>query len=82
MEASWCRGRYGYRQPGLYLATAEGLRACGLKRLGVYRVGPGGFQDACKVATVAVAWPMTIPSCIDSSTTESVTIEKAAFNRQ
>jgi hypothetical protein len=44
-----------YRQPGLYVATAEGLRWCGLERLGVYRVGPGGFQHAQHVATVAVA---------------------------
>jgi hypothetical protein len=33
-----------YRQPGLYLASAEGLRWCRLERLGVYRVGPGGFR--------------------------------------
>jgi hypothetical protein len=44
-----------YRQPGLYVATAEGLRWCGLQRLGVYRVGPGGFQHAQELATVAVA---------------------------
>jgi hypothetical protein len=44
-----------YRQPGLYVASAEGLRWCGLQRLGVYRVGPGGFQHAQQVATVAVA---------------------------
>ncbi len=44
-----------YRQPGLYLATAEGLRWCGLERLGVYRVGPGGFQHASEIARVAVA---------------------------
>jgi hypothetical protein len=44
-----------YRQPGLYLATAEGLRWGGLQRLGVYRVGPGGFEHAQEVATAAVA---------------------------
>jgi hypothetical protein len=44
-----------YRQPGLYIATVEGLRWCGLERLGVYRVGPGGFRHACEVARVAVA---------------------------
>jgi hypothetical protein len=44
-----------YRQPGLYVATAEGLRWCGLQRLGAYRVGPGGFQHAREVAAAAVA---------------------------
>jgi hypothetical protein len=44
-----------YRQPGLYVATAEGLRWCGLQRLGIYRVGPGGFEHAQQVATAAVA---------------------------
>src|SRR5438105_7581988 len=38
-----------HRQPGLYVATAEGLRWCGLQRLGVYRVGPGGFLHAREV---------------------------------
>jgi|SRR5580698_8894370 hypothetical protein len=50
-----------YRQPGLYVASAEGLRWCGLTRLGVYRVGPGGFQHAQQVATVAVALHMGLP---------------------
>jgi hypothetical protein len=44
-----------YRRPGLYVASAEGLRWCGLERLGIQRVGPGGFQHAGEVATVAVA---------------------------
>lgn len=44
-----------YRQPGLYVASAEGLRWCGLQRLGVYRVGPGGFEHAQQAATAAVA---------------------------
>lgn len=39
-----------YRQPGLYVATAEGLRWCGLQRLGVYRMGAGGFVHAREVA--------------------------------
>jgi hypothetical protein len=43
-----------YRQPGLYIASAEGLRWCGLERLGIYRVGPGGFQHAQQAATAAV----------------------------
>jgi hypothetical protein len=42
-----------YRQPGLYIATREGLRWCGLERLGVFRVGPGGFRHAWEVARVA-----------------------------
>jgi hypothetical protein len=44
-----------YRQPGLYIATAEGLRWTFLERLGVYRVGPGGFQHATELAAAAVA---------------------------
>jgi hypothetical protein len=44
-----------YRQPGLYVASPEGLRWCGLERLGVYRVGPGGFQHAQQAAAAAVA---------------------------
>jgi hypothetical protein len=50
-----------YRQPGLYVASAEGLRWCGMERLGVYRVGPGGFQHAREVATVAVALHQGLP---------------------
>jgi hypothetical protein len=42
-----------YRQPGLYLATADGLGWTGLEHLGVQRVGPGGFEHAWQVATVA-----------------------------
>ena len=44
-----------YRQPGLYIATAEGLRWTFLERLGVYRVGPGGVQHATELAAAAVA---------------------------
>jgi hypothetical protein len=54
-----------YRQPGLYIATAEGLRWQGIERLGVYRVGAGGFTHAREVASAAVllhhrfpAWTM------------------------
>ena len=50
-----------YRQPGLYLATADGLRWQGLGRLGVYRVSPGGFQHAQEVATAAVALHHALP---------------------
>jgi hypothetical protein len=42
-----------YREPGLYVATAEALRWCGLERLGVYQVGPGGFEHARHVAAAA-----------------------------
>lgn len=42
-----------YQQPGLYLATREGLRWCGLQRLGTYRVGPGGFEHTAHVAAIA-----------------------------
>ena len=42
-----------YRQPGLYTATAEGLRWCRLQRLGVQRIGPGAFEHAWQVATIA-----------------------------
>lgn len=51
-----------HRQAGLYVATAEGLRWCGLERLGVYRVGPGGFAHAREVATAAVALQRGLPA--------------------
>jgi hypothetical protein len=50
-----------YRQPGLYVATAEGLRWRGLQRLGVHHVTPGGFEHAWQVATVAVAFHHGLP---------------------
>lgn len=50
-----------YRRPGLLMATAAGLRWCGLERLGVYRVGPGGFRHAQELATVAVALDRVFP---------------------
>jgi hypothetical protein len=51
-----------HRQPGLYVATAEGLRWCGLQRLGVYRVGAGGFVHAREVAATAVALERGFPT--------------------
>ena len=51
-----------YRQPGLYIATAEGLRWQGLERLGVYRVSPGGFTHAREVANAAVALHRCFPA--------------------
>jgi hypothetical protein len=50
-----------YRQAGLYIATAEGLRWRGLQRLGVYRMGAGGFEHALHVASVAVALQRGLP---------------------
>jgi hypothetical protein len=69
MGRSWAYARLGrlvadglleqrtllYRQPGLYLATAEGLRWRGLERLGVFSIGAGSFQHSREVAAVAVA---------------------------
>jgi hypothetical protein len=51
-----------YRQPGLYIATADGLRWQGLERLGIYRVSPGGFQHAREVAAAAVALHRCLPA--------------------
>lgn len=76
MGRSWAYSRLGglvrdglleqrvllYRQPGLYLATVDGLRWQGLGRLGVYRVSPGGFQHAREVATAAVALHRVLPA--------------------
>ena len=50
-----------YRESGLYVATAEALRWCGLDRLGVYEVGPGGFEHARTVASAAVALHQGFP---------------------
>src|SRR4029077_181180 len=50
-----------YREPGLYVATAEGLRWTFLERLGVYKVGPGGFRHAGEVATVGGALDNALP---------------------
>jgi hypothetical protein len=50
-----------YRQPGLYIATAEGLRWTLQERLGVYRVGPGSFIHAAEVASTAVALYRALP---------------------
>jgi hypothetical protein len=50
-----------YGKPGLYVATTEGLRWTRNERLGAYRLGPGGFQHAWEVATVAVALHRALP---------------------
>jgi hypothetical protein len=43
-----------HRQPGLYVATAEGLRWRGLQRLGVHPISVGGFEHSRQVASAAV----------------------------
>jgi hypothetical protein len=50
-----------YRAPGLYIATAEGLRWTRLERLGVYRLGPGAVQHATELARAAVAVHRALP---------------------
>jgi hypothetical protein len=50
-----------YRTPGLYIATAEGLRWTFQERLGVYRLGPGGFHHAWELAATAVALHSALP---------------------
>jgi len=50
-----------HRQPGLYTATAEGLRWRGLQRLGVERISPGSFEHVWEVATVAVQLHQCLP---------------------
>jgi hypothetical protein len=50
-----------YRKPGLYVATVEGLRRCGLERLVTYRVSSGGFEHAQEVASAAVALHAGLP---------------------
>jgi hypothetical protein len=44
-----------HRKPGLYIATAEGLRSSGLERLGVHSIRPAGFEHAQEVASAAVS---------------------------
>ncbi|HEV7528059.1 MAG TPA: hypothetical protein VGO29_04125 [Solirubrobacteraceae bacterium] len=50
-----------YGKPGLYVATAEGLRWTFNERLGPYRLGPGGFQHAWELAATAVALHTKLP---------------------
>jgi hypothetical protein len=75
MGRSWAYARLGclvrdgllehrqllYQTPGLYLATAEGLRWRGLERLGVYRLGPGAVAHATELASAAVALDRALP---------------------
>jgi hypothetical protein len=75
MGRSWAYGRLSrlvadglleqrallHRRPGLYVATAAGLRWRGLERLGAHSVRPGGFEHAWEVASAAVALHQGLP---------------------
>ena len=50
-----------YRKPGVYMATAAGLRWRGLERLGIHRVRPGGYEHAWEVAQAAVVLHQGLP---------------------
>ena len=50
-----------YGEPGLYLASADGLRWCGFERLGVYRISAAGFVHAREVASAAVELGGALP---------------------
>jgi hypothetical protein len=50
-----------HNRPGLYLATTRGLRWCELERVGVPRLGPGGYEHAWQVASAAVALQVGLP---------------------
>ena len=50
-----------HRQPGLYLATAEGLRWTQQEHLSVYRVSPGSFRHANEIASVSVPLAGLLP---------------------
>lgn len=50
-----------YGWPGMYSATARGLRWQGLERLTVFQVRPGGFEHAWRAASVAVALHRHLP---------------------
>jgi hypothetical protein len=75
MGRSWAYGRLSslvsdglleqktllHRRPGLYLATAEGLRWTLQPRLPVYRLSVGAFEHAAELATTAVAIHKALP---------------------
>lgn len=50
-----------HRQPGLYIATREGLRWTHQSRVGVFRVSPGGFRHAWELTTVVVGLQARLP---------------------
>jgi hypothetical protein len=55
------QNRLLHRTPGLYVATAEGLRWTGQERLGVQRLSAGSFQHAWGLGSTAVALPVALP---------------------
>jgi hypothetical protein len=64
-----------HRQPGLYVATAEGLRWRGLQRLGVQRLSVGGFEHARQVASAAGALHADLPGWTQLSERELRVVE-------
>jgi hypothetical protein len=64
-----------YRQPGLYVATAGGLRWQRLERLGVNRVSPGNFEHARELASTAVELHHALPGWRIFSDREIRTLE-------
>jgi hypothetical protein len=50
-----------HRRPGLYVATAAGLRWQRLERFGVHRLSVGAFEHAWQVAAAAVALQRGLP---------------------
>jgi hypothetical protein len=51
-----------HRRPGLYVATPEGLRWCGLRRLGVYSLTPSRYEHAWRVAATAAELELSLPA--------------------
>jgi hypothetical protein len=51
-----------HRRPGLYFATAEGLRWTLQPRLPVYRLSVGSFEHAAELAVAAVAIHKALPA--------------------
>ncbi len=76
MGRSWAYARLGslvggglleqktllHRRPGLYIATAEGLRWTLQPHLPVCRLSPGSFEHAAQVASRAVALHRALPT--------------------
>lgn len=50
-----------YGRPGMYLASADGLRWQGNQRLGPGSLSPGGFEHAWRVAGTAAALATSLP---------------------
>jgi hypothetical protein len=64
-----------FGRPGMYSATAAGLRWQGLERFGVCGVRPGGFEHAWQVAQVAVELHCAMPGWGVASEREVRSIE-------